>query len=335
MNASELGHALHVTASEAAAGSLRVALGLSRDQMLISEDPLSFGPAPATRDLGVWRAAREAFLRDMYIEWPGFTFDAGGSRGLLLNGERLAREASVVVWIAAGLPEQLFLAWLVFLFDCQELDLAKLRVIFFERLRPEQQVLGMGELRPQDIRDFRPAPRRLSAEEAAELRQAWRVYTSDDPADLAAYADGPSPMPGLRQAIGRLIYRYPDRRSGLGIWDARLLHNVLERGPRTIRVIGYTMGYNETLDLADDSYLFYRLVGLGPADLASPLVSITGNGKIMRDSEVVLTGFGKQVMTGAANHVRENGIDDWIGGVHLSAETGITFRQDDTLLLDS
>jgi len=35
----------------------------------------------------------------------------------------------------------------------------------------------------------------------------------------------------------------------------------------------------------------------------------------------------------SANHVTENGIDDWIGGVHLSSEGTVIFRDGDSLLL--
>ncbi len=52
----------------------------------------------------------------------------------------------------------------------------------------------------------------------------------------------------------------------------------------------------------------------------------------MRECEVNLTSFGQKVLAGEANHVQENGIDDWVGGVHLSAEGSITFREGDYLI---
>lgn len=49
--------------------------------------------------------------------------------------------------------------------------------------------------------------------------------------------------------------------------------------------------------------------------------------------EVKLTALGRQVLAGEANQAQVNGIDDWIGGVHLCAEKGVTFREGDLLIL--
>ena len=333
MDFCDLSQALHVVGGDSPAGSLKVALHLSRDQFLINEDPISCGPAPATNDLGVWRSTRERFIRDMYIEWPDFSFDEYADNGLLMNAERLGQETPVIVWVACGLPEQLLLAWVIFLFDRLRLDMSKLSVVQFEKLRPRQRVLAMGELSPENIREFYPEPRHLNSEEAEELRRAWRVYTSSDPTVLSRYVAETSPMPLLHQAVGQLVYRYPDVQSGIGVWDERLLHYTMEKGPAGARVIGYTMGFSETLDQVGDSYLFRRLIALGSADLASPLISITGSARTMRECEVKLTTFGQKVLAGEANHVQENGIDDWVGGVHLSAEGSVTFREGDSLVL--
>ena len=95
----------------------------------------------------------------------------------------------------------------------------------------------------------------------------------------------------------------------------------------------YLQGFSETLDQVCDSYLFHRLVALGSPDLNSPLISISGSPRKMRECEVKLTAFGQKVLAGEDNHVRENGIDDWVGGVHLSAERSVTFREGDSLVL--
>lgn len=129
-----------------------------------------------------------------------------------------------------------------------------------------------------------------------------------------------------------LICRYPDSRSGLSECDTRLLEHTVEHGPLTARIIGYTMGDNETPDQVGDSYLFYRLLRLGSPNLPSPLVSFTGDTNAIRTCSVKITDFGRKVLAGEANHVAENGIDDWIGGVHLTSDT-VVFRDGATLLL--
>ena len=326
----DLDQALHIVGGDSAAGSLRVALRPGRDRVLINEDMLSCGPAPATADLGVWRSAREEYMRDIYGESPVFSFGGYAASGLLMNAERLAQERAVAVWVGLGLPEQLLLAWVVFLFDRLELDLSKLAVIQFETLRPAQDVLSLGELSPDDIRNYRPAPKQLSPEEAEDLRRLWRVYTSDDPAALSRYVAGSSVMPIAHRAVRELLYRYPDVRSGLGVWDERLLRHALDKGPTALRVIGYTLG-TQSLDRQGDMHLFRRLVGM--AAVRSPLISLAGSRESMRGCEVRLTSFGHDVLAGNANTVHESGIDEWIGGVHLGSESNVTFRSGDSPIL--
>jgi len=235
-----------------------------------------------------------------------------------------------VVWAGLGLPDQLLLAWVVFLFDRLDLDLSNLAIVQFETLRPAQDVLSLGELGPEDIRNYQPAPHQLNSEETEELRHLWEVYTSDDPAALSRYVAGSSPMPIAHRAVRELLYRYPDVRSGLGVWDERLLRHTLDNGPGAARVIGHTLA-SMSLDWQGDMHLFHRLLGM--AAVRSPLISLAGSRATMRGCEVRLTSFGHDVLAGNANTVHENGIDDWIGGVHLRSESNVTFRSGDSLIL--
>jgi hypothetical protein len=327
----DLNEAMHIVNGDSPAGCLRVALRLSRDRLLVSEDPLSTGPAPATLDLGVWRSIRENYLRkEVELDWPNFSFDEYADNGLLMNVERLSREKAIVAWAGLGLPDQLLLAWVVFLFDRLNLATSKLLIIQFDKLPTGQDVFSMGELPPESIRDCHPVPRRLDSKEVEELRCLWKVYTSDEPEVLSRYVAGSSPMPIAHRAIRRLLYRYPDARSGLGFWDERLLHYTLKEGPRAMRVVGYTMA-SESLDRQGHMYLLRRLTAM--ATQRSPLVSLKDSPARMLDCEVEVTSFGEAVLAGKANNVHENGIDDWIGGVHLTDEGYVTFRSGDSLIL--
>ena len=346
MNLEPLRSALHIVLGGSAAGILNQTLHLFRDRrLLIGEDPLAWGPAPATNDLDLWRATREPFL-DQVERHPGrFSFVGYAEVGLLMNATRLREEKEFVVWAGTGLPDQLNLAWTVFLCDQYAIDLAKLRVIQFE-WHKSWPVYAMGELNPDIIRDHFPPPRGLTASEANELRMAWQVYTSGDPADLARYAARSSPLPLLHEAMSALLLRYPDRRSGLGIVDESLLRFVKKVGPNPARIVAETMGRNDGPDRLNYQYLFWRLLRMGALD--TPLVTVGGRvtvdfgieflkranaPRMMSEAEITLTPFGESVLAGEANAVRENGIDDWIGGVHLIDAERPPFREDYTLLL--
>src|SRR5262249_12959776 len=135
----------------------------------------------------------------------------------------------------------------------------------------------------------------------------------------------------MRPALRRLIARYPDAASGLSVHDEMLLRNVRDRGPRAVRIIVETMKEDfSSGDAVGDGWLFYRLRQLGRG--AHPAVVLSGELTI-RDAQVRLTDAGNNVLSGKANVVDLNGVDEWIGGVHLDSANGQTwFRQDDRLV---
>jgi hypothetical protein len=348
MNPDFLGSALHIVLGPSAGGTMNQVLRPHRGRRLVGEDALACGPAPAMDDLELWRAIREWFLNKIYrANGMEFSFDGYDDAGLLMNASWLDEEEEIVVWTGTGLADQLNLAWTVLLCDRHGVDLAKLRVIQFER-QGSWPVRAMAELHPDTIRDHCPAPRALAADDVEELRRAWRVYTSNDPAALVDYAAGTSPLPFLHEGLSALLLRYPDRRSGLGVIDETLLRNVKRKGGKPMNVVGETTAWNDSPDRWDHVYVFYRLLRM--ADLETPLVTLTGRTKfefaipppqrltvihkMICDGEVKLTPFGAAVLAGEANAVHENGIDDWIGGVHLTDAERPPFREGRTLLLD-
>jgi hypothetical protein len=346
MNRDFLGSALHIVRGASAGGTMRQVLRPYRGRLLIGEDDLASGPTPATNDFDIWQGVREWFVnRIRQVQGMEFSFDAYEDSGLFMNAASLRDEDEIVAWAGIGLADQLNLAWTAHLCDRHGVDLAKLRVIQFERNK-SWTVGSMGELNPEFVSDHFPAPRAPTAAEADELRRAWHVYTSSDPADLVAYAAGPTVMPFLHAALRALVLRYPDRRSGLGVIEETLLRNVKKQGPKPIRIVGETIARNDGADREGHDYLFWRLLQMGK--LKTPLVAVGGRPaadfgmeflkranapKMLGEAEIRLTPFGEAVLAGEANTVRENGIDLWIGGVHLTDAENPPFREGWTLLL--
>jgi hypothetical protein len=91
----------------------------------------------------------------------------------------------------------------------------------------------------------------------------------------------------------------------------------------------------DNLDCIGDAQLFARLKLLGNLSLNEPLVSLKGNLAEMRETEVTVTETGKAVLNGGVNAVRLNGIDDWVGGIHLNSAAGEVWFQRDGVLVDS
>ncbi|MEL6379464.1 MAG: DUF3658 domain-containing protein, partial [Pseudomonadota bacterium] len=135
----------------------------------------------------------------------------------------------------------------------------------------------------------------------------------------------------LRKAMKTLIGRYPSAVSGLSKTDESFLKYTAENGPRVVRVIGNVMAWESDGDRVEDLYLFWRLRKLACKDLTAPLLHLDGDPTSMRACEVSLTSFGEKVAHGTENAFIKNGIDDWIGGVHLLGTNPIAVRDGDQL----
>lgn len=314
---------LHIAAGTAAGGCLVQAFNLAADELLSNQDCLSCGPLLPLHDLDEWRRLRERYLRTLYLDDPEFSFGAF-HRDLLTNTPTLARAEKITIWIGTGLAEQLLLAWMPQFSRLLEIDPRKLQVIQFEHDPINgAEIQSVGILDPEKLKVHPPACF-LDAIAVATLDEAWSAVTAPDPTALVALvAAEPAALPFLRRSLGYLLWRFPDADSGLGYLDRLLLELVVEVGPTAVKVIGYTMARSiDGLDWVGDAYLFARLRRMADRSLPQPLLSITGDGINLRGTEVQITKIGMAVLSGEANFVNLNGIDDWVGGTHLDSSSG-------------
>src|SRR4029453_5784757 len=98
----------------------------------------------------------------LHAEWPDFSFDHYSDNGLLANARRLTEPNDKVIWAGAGLPDQLTFAWVVVLGRLFGVKEAALHATQFERLAPNQYVVGMGELSADRIIEFSPGAKPMS-----------------------------------------------------------------------------------------------------------------------------------------------------------------------------
>jgi hypothetical protein len=333
---------LHVVSGSSAAGCLKQALRVRNHQVLVGDNELHCGPAPMMADLLAWYRMRKNYSDDLFSNYLAYAFDAPEpmtvsigdepETGPHIDGERLSEASEVHLWVTQSLHDQLLIALIVLLFDRFQFDHSKLRVVEFPETHQKWPIRTVGELNPETINRLNHGPRSLDPEQIEELRKVWRAYTSNDPGLLIEYLAGSSSLPFLQRAMAELVQRYPDVQTGLNRWDNALLQQTIENGPLLLRVFGYTWVFDDTPDIVGESYLFDRITKLGGTNVSSPLVSLSTSDLPRKRPIVEITDFGKRVLAGEANHVEENGIDDWIGGVHLTPDT-VVFRDRDRLLL--
>lgn len=309
---------LHLFTGDHAADTVRAALRIPVAETLIQHDVISCGPMKGFTSRDEWIRTRDDF-------WEGL----GGApdleefpHDLVIEAERLATASRLTLWMGAGLADRLLLPSVLALGEIMHLDLPPIETVEITT-HPSLRVpvLGWGMLRPSDV--GKPKGVDVTGEHRVRARRAWTALTASSPVSYIHAIDTLDEDADLLTAMSTLVERYPDTVRGLSHWDASLLACVPDAGSDAFTIIGGAIGANhQHVDAVGDFYLFWRLRRLADGDLRQPLLVLTGDPDSMRHARVTLTAFGKQVRDGTANHVSVNGIDDWVGGVHLRSAAG-------------
>jgi len=317
---------IHIVSGFSAAGTLRQAL--RPVALLVSDDVLSCGPLPPLESLEDWRQTREAYLRTLVLDEPDFAL-TGRDDHLLTEPSRLRAADSIFLWTGTTLNEQLLLVWIVQVLRLLCIEGERLRVILITQ-GGLGDIVSVGMCRPDQLRAH-PPPEPLTAEALAQIDRAWAAVTAPEPSGLLAFlAEDTSPLPFLSRSLRSLLDHYPDASTGLNRWETTLLKHTDSKGPSAVRIVGYSMGDAlDSPDLVGDAYLFSRLRRLGDPSLAHPALVLSGTITELRGTEARLIETGRDSLAGKANFVDLNGIDDWVGGVHLDSTRGrVWFRRD-------
>jgi hypothetical protein len=169
----------------------------------------------------------------------------------------------------------------------------------------------------------------------SQLKQAshiWRAFRSSSPNALERQAKSGRPsLPGRTKAIERMLQEYPGRRGGLSRLERKLL-SVIRRGHEVPAAVA--VGSVLKTETVGDLLLFDMLRGFvtAPHPLLRYAAPFAGNVKSYRfnGAKLALTNTGRRVLAGKDDHVALNGIDRWIGGVHLQG-LRVPWRWDDQI----
>lgn len=186
----------------------------------------------------------------------------------------------------------------------------------------------------------RPQPVTLTTGLLNRLVTIWSAICSDSPHGLFQLYTAETCVPEfgyLRRAFDDLVLSYPDERTGLTLADERLLSYLPSDWTKAARVIAEAMiGHEQSGRSFADGLLFKRMLELADARTSQQAIELRGDGEQMRNCEVRITDFGKACLSGHKNLVKTNGMDAWVGGVHLTSALGrVWFRNAQGLVAES
>jgi hypothetical protein len=188
---------------------------------------------------------------------------------------------------------------------------------------------GLGELTAEQLRELphTNAAARLTPTALELATRAWTAFRAPSPLGLSAIAAARlGELRFLGEAFDRLSREYPSTRDGLSLTERRVLAAIADGAPDAGTVF-VRVWSRETRPYLGDTTCFDRIQRM--ADGPHPLVRLDPpGGRVGRETTVSLTDAGEKVLAGQEDQIALNGIDRWIGGVHLHGNQ-VPWRWDD------
>lgn len=289
------------------------------------------GPAPTNVSEAEWHKLRAAHLSESYGVDANDTED-----GLRAQEDKLKsypEHDEVVLWFEQELFCQVNLLYLLDWFSQSELGKTRLSLIFVGEFPGVPNFHGLGELTPEQMASLFPARQEVTPAEFELATKAWAAYRSSDPTEIERLLETDcAAMPFLKQALRLHLERFPFVRNGLGRIQNKGLE-FIQNGLHKFSEIFPRFANEERFYGLGDSQFWNALNGL--THTPEPLLKTNGsstNGHLnpekMRQAEFEMTETGTAVLNGDGDFVEINGLDTWLGGVHLNGNADV-WRWDD------
>jgi len=234
----------------------------------------------------------------------------------------------VVMWFEHDLFDQLILIHHLHFFARHNGGPTAVSLICIDRFPGVDPFFGLGQLNADQLSSLLGTRQRVTQEQLDLGRDAWAAFTAADPMALQQLVSGDtSSLPFLKAALVRFLEEYPSKMSGLPRTERQIL-TVLAAGPRSPESLFRAMYDLEQGVFIGDLSFWLRVKAL--ADGPNPLVDLTVTDRPDRlpTGEIKITDVGRAVLNGENDWVALNGIDRWLGGVHLQGRE-VAWRWDD------
>jgi hypothetical protein len=239
------------------------------------------------------------------------------------------RDGEYVLWFEADLYDQLQIAEILARLADLSVPAERITLICIGEHPGIARFGGLGELTAAQLRKLPQtnACARLTPAALELAARAWAAFRAPSPEGLGAIAAARlGELRFLGEAFDRLSREYPATRDGLSLTERRVLAAVAD-GARDARAVFARAAARETRPYLGDTTCFGRMdrMAQGP----HPLLRLDPPGRpVEATTDVYLTDTGTRVLAGQADHIALNGIDRWIGGVHLQGHR-VPWRWDD------
>lgn len=308
---------VHLTNGDSAANQLKAA-GLPGD-VIVWADVLHDGPLVEDGDAVEWRRRRAAFLASTWHAPEGEML--GGLSRWDADVERAAGADEVVLWFEPDLFDQLILIRHLARAHAGAWAPRRLSLVCVEIHPSLGNVSNLGTISTGGARQLFAERETLDAPTLALAAEAWRAACDATPEGLSELvARGTPALPFLGPALERFLAEYPSLQDGTSLTEHFLLQALDPWPLEGIQVFRAVQRLERHVFMGDISF-FWRLRTLATA--THPLLAVpdAADPLAFRFARVGLTPAGISVRRGELDAVTLNGIDRWVGGVHLKGES--------------
>ncbi|HEY2807138.1 MAG TPA: DUF1835 domain-containing protein [Gemmatimonadales bacterium] len=314
-----MGGVLHITNGDSAAERIRTA-GIE-GEILCWKDVLHEGPVPGKLGPAQLREVRARFIAERGWSSEAEVREGFAERDAMVDAS--GNRAEVVLWFEHDLYDQLQLSQILHRYGTQGPDPDRLS------LAVENEYLGM--LSVDRIRALHARRVPLDRAHVHAAVDAWTAFTAPESSELVRVAqEDLSALPYLAPALRRQLEEYPSTHTGLSRSEQQALEVIAEGGVTVGQAFHASHHKREEAVFLGDTVFAWYLERMSRVKV--PLVvfddgrPIVANGGGYQDAfwkaQVRLTDAGREVLAGKGNAIALNGIDRWLGGVHLEAPSG-------------
>ena len=298
--------------------------GLPGDHLIWREVLLS-GPTPSGLSPTEWANVRATFLSSAYgLDSKACLAQLTSQQAALQN---YSSYGEVVLWFDMDLFCQSMLLFMLNWFAKQDLSNTRLSMVNvnsanFVATDDIIAICRMDALQVSPLFDQRVEVTNATLSLASN---AWSAYCSSNPLSIQQVISADSSaLPVLKDNLLGHLARFPSVRNGLGQVENSALQ-LINSGIKQFTLLCSEFEKAEPVYGFGNLQLFNELQRL--ANVSQPLLVIsdvkqqplTSDAGPVIEASLEITDTGRAVMNGQKNFIALNGIDLWLGGVHLNA----------------
>lgn len=236
-----------------------------------------------------------------------------------------ADHEEVVLWFEHDLFCQVHLIYLLNWFAQREIGKTKLTLISIDEFPGIDDFRGLGQLNEKQLASLLPQRQAITSQQLETGARAWRAYSSADAAELVSLLNSDlSALPFLHAALKKHLLRFPSTRNGLGRIENVGLELVAASYSKFKSLFPEFMRREPRYGFGDAQfYLAMRRLATAPVPVLQEKNggnSNSADSSGMLSSSFEITKSGEAVLNSEEDFVIQNGIDLWLGGVHLKGK---------------